>query len=58
MNCSKLGANGLRCELTWIRNDRNPHEAHACLLFVTLHGISGNKVNARTRHARTLKQKN
>ena len=33
MNCSKLGANGLRCELTWIRNDRNPHEALACLLF-------------------------
>ena len=26
--------------------------------YVTLHGISGNKVNARTRHARTLKQKN
>ena len=26
--------------------------------FVTLHGISGNKVNARTQHARTLKQKN
>ena len=27
-------------------------------IFVTLHGISGNKVNARTRHARMLKQKN
>ena len=27
-------------------------------VIVTLHGISGNKVNARTRHARTLKQKN
>ena len=25
---------------------------------MTLHGISGNKVNARTRHAHTLKQKN
>lgn len=31
MNCSKLGANGLRYELTWIRNDRKPHEALACL---------------------------
>ena len=29
-----------------------------CMVYVTLHGISGNKVNARTRHARTLKQKN
>ena len=27
-------------------------------LIVTLHGISGNKVNIHTRHARTLKQKN
>ena len=26
--------------------------------YVTLDGISGNKVNARTRHAPTLKQKN
>ena len=34
---------------------------YACGYFptsVTLHGISGNKVNARTWHARTLKQKN
>ena len=30
----------------------------ASITFVTLHGISGNKVNARTRQARTLKQKN
>ena len=26
--------------------------------YVTLHGISGNKVNALTQHTRTLKQKN
>ena len=26
--------------------------------YVTLHGISGNKVNARTRYNSTLKQKN
>ena len=32
--------------------------ANIYTIIVTLHGISGNKVNARTRHARTLKQKN
>ena len=37
------------------RSTRNDYD---CVTFVTLHGISGNKVNARTRHARTLKQKN
>lgn len=31
MNCSKLGANGLRCVLTWVQNDRKPHETLACL---------------------------
>ena len=35
MNCSKLGANGLRYELTWVRNDCKPQEALACL-FVPL----------------------
>ena len=29
-----------------------------CMAYVTLYGISGNKVDARTWHARTLKQKN
>lgn len=28
------------------------------VIIVTLHRISGNKVNTRTQHARTLKQKN
>ena len=28
------------------------------VLIVTIHGISGNKVNARSRYTGTLKQKN
>lgn len=46
--CLCLDGNETKIEIKW---EKLPP-------FVTLHGISRNEVNALTRHARTLKQKN